>query len=308
MQPARLRHFEDFAALPPPAFAAVARAARCLRLPAGRWLVRPGRSLPDRYYLLEGRVSLLDGGRRLPVAAPSPRSRRAVYPGVAGVETLSPVALVRVAPALLEELAVPAEPPGMPAVDGAESTWQRRFLTAPLMAGLAPEAWQRVLRAMTRHDFAAGEVVVAAGEPALCCYVLSAGRAAIVDRRGDQLASLLPGALFGEDALLSGTGRNATVRMTADGGAVSLPAACFEAWLVEAVTPVIASARGRRLLTVDDPGPAGALPVALAGLRGAARCLPAAETYAVCGGSLRQRRLTAFLLAEQGLDVRPLAD
>lgn len=308
MQPARLRHFEDFAVLSPPALAAVARAARCLRLPAGRWLVRPGRSLSDRYYLLEGRVSLLDGGRRLSVAAPSPRSRRAVYPGVAGVETLSPVELVSVAPALLEELVMPAEPPGMPVVDGAESTWQRRFLTSPLMARLAPGAWQRVLRAVTRHDFAAGEVVVAAGEPAACCYVLSGGRAAIVDRLGNRLAGLLPGALFGEDALLSGTGRNATVRMTAAGGAVSLPAACFEAWLVEAVTPVIASARGRRLLTLDDPGPAAALPVALAGLRDAARRLPCAETFAVSGGSLRQRRLAAFLLAEQGLDVLPLAD
>jgi len=307
MQPARLRRFEDFADLAPPALTAVARAARCLRLPAGRWLVRPGRSLPDRYYLLAGRVSLLDGGRRLAVAAPSPRSRRAVYPGVAGVETVTAVELVSIPPGLLDAVAGVGEPLGVPAVDGAETTWQRRFLTSPLMSRLPPGAWQQVLRAMTRHDFGAGEVVVRAGEPATCCYVLSAGSASIVDGRGEVLAALQPGELFGEDALLCGSGRNATVRMSADGSAVSLPAGCFEAWLVEAVTPVIESAAGRQLVQLDGAPRAGAWPLSLAGLRGAARTLPPAAGFAVGGGTLRQRRLAAFLLAEQGLDARPLA-
>ena len=86
---------------------------------------------------------------------------------------------------------------------------------------------------------------------------------------------------------------------------MSLPAACFEAWLVDVVTPPLVDPGARRLLSLDGRGPGRR--IAIGSLRAAAGVLPRRAAYAVSGGTWRQRRLAAFLLAERGLDARPLA-
>ncbi len=305
MDPARLKHLEGLDALPPAALAEVGRQVRLLRLPAGRWLVRPGRRLPGRLYLLSGRVRVTGPGPSRQVSAPSEAARFPVYPGPAEVVTLLPSEVAAVPRAVFDGLADAAAAPlaALPRLCEDES-WQQRFLASPLMQQLSPIAWQRVLRAMARHEFAPRDVVVRAGEPAACCYVLTSGEAEILASAGGRITSLRPGALFGEDALLSGGHRNATVRMCTAGSAVSLPAACFEAWLVGVVTPPLSEPGARRLLSLD--GRSGGRPLALARLRDGAAALPAGDAYAVAGGSWRQRRLAAFLLAERGLDARPL--
>ena len=219
--------------------------------------------------------------------------------------TLAPSELAAVPRGVVDGLADTAAVP-LPALPRLceDESWQQRFLASPLMQQLSPAAWQRVLRAMARHEFAPRDVVVRAGEPAACCYVLTSGEADVLTSGGRWITSLDPGSLFGEDALLSGGHRNATVRMRTAGSAVSLPAACFEAWLVSAVTPPLPEPGARRLLSLDGHGRGRAL--ALDRLRDGAAALPRGEPYAVVGGSWRQRRLAAFLLAERGLDVRPL--
>jgi CRP-like cAMP-binding protein len=304
MDPERLKHLDGFETLPSSLLAEAARQARLLRLPAGRWLVRAGRRLPGRLYLLSGRLRLKGRGGSWQVSAASEAARRPVYPGPVEVFTLQSSELAAVPHAVLDGLTetAPGPLPGLPRLREDDS-WQHRFLGSPLMQKLPPAAWQRVLRAMARHRFEPRDVVVRAGEPAACCYVLSGGHAEILAPGGERVASLRPGALFGEDALLSGGYRNATVRFCSAGSAVSLPAACFEAWLVSAVTPPLSDLAGRRLLSLDGRAPGRK--IALARLRDGAAGLPGGHAYAVTGGAWRQRRLAAFLLAEQGLDVCP---
>src|SRR5690606_17657091 len=143
----------------------LAAGARRLRVPARRWLVRPGRVLAARVYLLEGRVRLVEAERAVIVNAGSARARRAVYPGAAGVATLATSVFLWVDPAGLDGPGPHPAGLGMPEVNAAESSWQRRFLTSPLMQRLEPAAWQRVLRAMSRTRRHAGEVIIRAGEP-----------------------------------------------------------------------------------------------------------------------------------------------
>ncbi len=309
MDPNPLRSLAGFEALEPSVLRAAAARTRWLKLPARRWLVRPGRALSDHYYLLEGRVRLLHGGRCAVVAAASARARRPVYPGAAGLETLTPALFASVDPLLLAELRAASRPGlGLPEVRAADDSWQQRFLGSPLMQQLRPSAWQRVLRAMTRYEFDAGAAIVAAGEAADCCYVLCAGRADIVAPDGTtHLARLQPGDLFGEDALVTGGVRNASVVMVTPGAAVSLPAGDFERWLLEAVVRP-ALHLGTRCPVSLDPEPAGLLPALnLADLRAAVRRLPRGRRYAVIGGSGRERLLVSFLLVQRGIDARPLA-
>ncbi len=308
-----LKAFAPFGEFSAADLAAAAAATRRIRLPARRWLVRPGRILADHFFLLEGRVLLIAGGRASVVNAGSERARRAVYPGAAGVETLTEAVFADVPATVLERrgaLCAHTALPAPPQVSAAEGSWEQTFLTSPLMARLPPAAWQRVLRAMTRHSYAAGETIIHAGDPGECCYVLTAGQARIRLPDGCLIASVAPGQLFGEDALVTGAERNASVVMTEAGGAVSLPGEDFQRRLLDAVVRPLRRTGDRRLLCLStgSGGSAGppAMSLALHDVRAAAVRLCRWERYAIVGGRRAERMLAAFLLAEQGLDARPL--
>ncbi len=307
MDAEQLSRFADFEGWSARRMESVARSVRRLKVPAGRWLVRPGRSLAARVFLVEGRVRLLDAGRSVIVNAGSARARRAVYPGAAGVQSLTSAVFVSLDPVLLEAAGAvrPEGAPGIPELL-AEESWQRRFLTSPLMRRLGPVAWQRILRATRRTDYGAGARVIEAGEPAACCHVLCSGRAEI--RIGERVVAVLSaGGLFGEDALVSGRPRNATVVMTVAGSAVSLPAEQFQRWLLDAVVRPLAEPGARPILSLSGEGPDGAVRLQVDELRRAGAGLSSAESYAVVGGRWSERTLAAFLLAEQGIDARPVA-
>lgn len=302
-----LKRFSDFETLPGTALEAAAARARRLRVPARRWLVRTGRTLSGRFYLLEGRVQLVEAGRTVIVNAGSARARRAVYPGASAVETLTQALFLNVqGPVPIAAEANDSRSGlALPEVRVAESSWQRRFLTSPLMQRLEPMAWQRILRAMSRRELRAGDAVIRLGEEADACYVLCSGGAEIRDAGESLVATLTAGNLFGEDALVSGRRRNANVVMQSDGAVVSLAAPLFQLWLLDVVVRPLSSPEGHRTLSLEQRAGADRyLPVTA--LRSAREALPAEEAYAIVGGSRTERWLAAFLLAEQGFDARPV--
>ena len=309
MAAAELSRFIGLEGLPGDTLEDLAGKARRLRLPAGRWLVRPGRRLSMQVFLLHGRVRLLQGGRSVVVSAGSARARRPIYPGAAGVETLTSAEFLRVDPALLASVAGLAggEDPGVPEVLADDASWQGRFLASPLMQRLDGPAWQRILRAMSRERYASGTPIIRAGGGAECCYVLCAGRADIVrPGTGETLAVLEPGSLFGEDALVSGRARNADVVMREDGSSVSLSAEHFQAWLLDAVVRPLGAVGERPVVSLDPSCRRARLWPTLDDIRQAGRALSPGVEHAVTGGTWPERTLAAFLLAEQGIDARPL--
>lgn len=310
-----LRRFPAFAGLTQPGLEAVACQARQVRLPPRRWLVQPGRHLRGQYFLLEGRVRLVDGSRQLEVAAGAARARQPVHPGIGGAARSAGVATLTRARFLFVDMASLALPwqqddaPALPEVASGAACWQQAFLASPLLERLPPVAWQRILRAMTARSHQAGDAVIRFGEAAPCCYVLCSGRAEVLAPGCNSvLAVLAPGDLFGEDALITGGVRNASVRMSCAGATVALPADCFQRWLLDAVVVPLGEPGGRRLLHLGAPGPqgAGALPLPLAQVRRQASRLSRRHRYAITGGTARERALAAFLLAQQGVDARPL--
>ncbi|MEQ8482821.1 MAG: cyclic nucleotide-binding domain-containing protein [Pseudomonadales bacterium] len=308
MNAEQLRVFHDFEPMPASALAGVLARGHCLRVPAGRWLVRPGRALASRLYLQAGAVELCDAVGWRPVRAGEPRARQPLYPGCAAARTLSDCRLLSFDARAADWLvgADPADLPGVPEVATDETSWQARFLGSPLMQRLGPAAWQRVLRAMTAAAHDAGARVIAAGAPADGCHVLCKGRAEIrAPDGGPRLATLSPGDLFGEDALITGAVRNADVVMTAPGATLELAADRFEAWILRVVVEPLDSVAGRCLISLDRR-PRAEWCVPVTEVRALAARLPLEGAYAVVGGTPRERYLAAFLLTRRGLDARPL--
>jgi len=186
--------------------------------------------------------------------------------------------------------------------------WEVRFLSSPLLQRLGPREWQRLLRGMSVEAVDAGQTLIRAGSPGDVCYVLRRGRAAVhVGRR--TLAILEPGSLFGEDALITGGTRNASVTFLGAGAVGRLDAWRFETWLLEAAIQPLAAPAGRLILDLDPAegaaGPCQYLP--LHRLRDPALGLCGSAAYCVAGATLRERCLAAFVLTQRGFDVAPLA-
>ena len=94
------------------------------------------------------------------------------------------------------------------------------------LPGLRAEAAGRLLPEFRPQAFAASTVIVREGDPAEHFFVLLEGRVevsrAATGGAAESVATLRPGQYFGEAGLLSGTPRNATVAVSADGPATVL--------------------------------------------------------------------------------------
>jgi len=94
-----------------------------------------------------------------------------------------------------------------------------RLRSVPFFQALPEDLIGVLARDAVFVDFGAGERVVQQHEPADACYVVDAGRLAVLVSDGaheKQVAVLEAGALFGEMGLLTGEPRSATVRALGD--------------------------------------------------------------------------------------------
>lgn len=105
----------------------------------------------------------------------------------------------------------------------------------PLFDRLGKRELQRVGELADVLDVKAGRVLMREGETGLEAMVLVSG-AASVERGGEQVIELGPGAVIGEMALLSSRPRNATVTVTSDGQILVLGRREFQALLGEMPT------------------------------------------------------------------------
>lgn len=178
------------------------------------------------------------------------------------------------------------------------------------------EAWRR----MVVREVPAGELVVHQGDEGDAYYVIESGEAEVsmaevAGQSGHTVAHLGPGGAFGEEALLQGLPRNATVRMVTPGRLRVLAKADFDALVMAPIVDEIEPAAARRLV---EQGRArwidcryeleyrqGHLPGArclpLHELRGAAGELDHELTYIVYSRRSRRAAAAAFLLRERHL-------
>ncbi|MGR8920111.1 MAG: cyclic nucleotide-binding domain-containing protein, partial [Gammaproteobacteria bacterium] len=286
------------------------------------------------FYVLEGEIEMYaddslikrvaggDGASFQPLAQLQPRQMTAI--------AKTRVEVLRVRRALLDQLlSMDEEPASEEAGTGVEveemeadqsGDWLMTLLQSELFSALPPANIQGLLDTLETVEFAAGDEVVRQGEPGDYYYAIQSGAAEVVragaNRRAIKLADLTAGSTFGEEALVSGARRNATVRMTESGELARLTKEDFtrliRAPLLTALSRERAEERvaaGARWLDVrfeDEAahnGIEGALNLPLGTLRTRVDELDRDTAYVCYCDTGGRSSAAAFLLAEKGFDV-----
>jgi rhodanese-related sulfurtransferase len=195
------------------------------------------------------------------------------------------------------------------------------LMNAQLFKHMPFEHLVRCASAMQEDEVSAGEEVVSQGGPGDFFYVIKTGAAEVwradTSREAVKVATLGPGASFGEEALLKGEPRNATVRMTTAGHVLKLGKEDFDRLLKSELLHEITADEARR--NVDFRGAAfidcryeeewelwrlkGARLVPLDQIRERSRGLDPKREYIVYCRTGRRSRAAAFLMRQAGLNA-----
>ncbi len=188
-----------------------------------------------------------------------------------------------------------------------------------LFAALPAAHIDELFRHFERLRVKRGEVIIREGDEAEHYFVIEAGRCGVERLVGGTrvaLAELRAGGAFGEEALVSGAKRNATVTALADSDLLRLDRADFDNLLREPLLRRIAFREAARRVQngavwLDVRYPSeyqtdklpGAINVPLSEVRNMFSVLDPAREYIVYCQSGRRSAAAAFLFAQRGFDV-----
>jgi len=290
-------------------------------------------------YLLKGELALTlpDGSSAVVVGGTSearyPLGKKTPF---ATARAITDIDLVRVDDDLLDIMATwdqlaasernPAEPasPSLGSWAILTGMFSIKNLRTGVFAQLPPAHIEELLRRFTRVPMRRGQVVLHEGEEGDYYYVIETGKCEVERTVGGariKLAQLKAGDAFGEEALVSGGKRNASVAMISDGMLLRLDKKDFNELLKEPLLRkvTVAEARekaaaGAQWLDVRYPSEfqydklPGAVNIPLSEIRDAAELLDRDREYIVYCQSGRRSSAAAFLLAQRGYRAYLLED
>ena len=322
-----LRRFVPLSALSQPVLDELAEHAEEIALPKGRVIFHQGDDDPWLYFLLEGEVICQEHDHaprtvqsgsddaRFALARTRPRGYSAV--------TATPARLFRMNEALLEARLVFDQATAYEVFeyDGSDDpAWMLKILSEPAFRNLPPAHANAMFERFQPLSCEKGDVVIQQGESADNYYLIRAGRAQVsrAEPGGPPvvLAEFGPGDGFGEEALLTGERRNATVTMLSDGLLMRLSRQDFDALLKAPLLKSVDLEGARRLMQagallvdvrLEDEFRAGTLrdslnlPLYL--LRLKAPSLDPHKKYILFCQHDQRSSAAAFLLAQRGLDA-----
>ena len=329
-----LRSFSPLDGLKNENVRALARKTTLRDLAQGRVLFKEGDTDKRTYYLVSGAVDLLTEGHVVgTIRAGTSDARHPLAP------VLPRRCTARVATDRIEYLSIDSdlldvlltwdqtgtyEVGELQAGGVAGDDWMTLLLQSRAFHKIPPANLQAVFIRMERVSFAAGETVIRQGAEGDYFYAIVSGRCLVtretpLNREGIKLAELGMGDTFGEEALISGARRNATVTMVTDGTLMRLGKDDFNSLLnepmlhwvdYEAARGIITS--GGRWLDVRLPSEFEhchfdqAINVPLYFIRLKLKTLDPSVPYVVCCENGRRSSAAAYVLSERGFDTRVL--
>jgi CRP-like cAMP-binding protein len=296
------------------------------RAGSGDFIFREGDTDRQHVYLLEGRAMLLSGSREVDLVQSGTKIARYAlahqWPRKFSAQAIGDVRFVRIESRFISDLLVRTQSQSyrVSELDGeADGNWMAQVLRSRVMQQIPPSNIQNVLRRMEELNVSAGEVVIRQGDVGDYYYAIVRGSCIVsrsLDGADQQMAVFGPGDCFGEEALVSGGVRNASVSMATDGTLMRLGkedfAELIRSPLLRSVTMEVARTLVEKGASWIDVRPrkdyaAGHLPGAqslpLDVLH--ERCAECAltGTYVVYGENFNDGAVGAFQLRERGLDV-----
>lgn len=292
---------------------------------------------PYTYYLLEGELELEANGQLLKtITGGSPDAQSALsqlQPRQMGAKSKNKSLVLRIAREVMDRLLTmddPSPPAGGVEVsevnddEDGDGDWMTRMLQSELFSRIPPGNIQRLFAVMESVPMKAGSVVVEQGSPGDYYYIVQSGRCEVTRKASAsgapiKLAELTAGDSFGEEALVSDAKRNATVTMTTAGELVRLTKDDFIELIKkpsvdsvdyeEAKALVAEGACWLDLRFSDEHGKdgiEGSVNLSLNQLRGELKNLESNRIYIAYCDSGARSSAGAFLLAQNGYDVRHL--
>ena len=326
-----LRAFSPLDGLKNENLRALARKTVIRELTEGRVLFKEGDTEKRTYYLVSGVVELLSNGRMIgTVRGGTTDARHPLAPIVPRNCT------ARVASDKIEYLSIDSdlldvlitwdqtgiyEVGELGAGSPSSDDWMTMLLQSRAFHRIPPANLQAVFMRLQRRDYAAGDVVIRQGEEGDFFYVIVAGRCSVsretpLNREGIRLAELGIGETFGEEALISGAKRNATVTMLTDGVLMRLAKDDFNTLLNEPMLQWVDHEQGLEIVAKGGMWLDVRLPseyehwhlepsinVPLYFIRLKIKTLdPAIRYVAVCDNG-RRSSAAAYILSERGFEV-----
>ncbi len=241
MKAFELRRLEPYSRLNGQQLMDLAKSCRELTIAAGRHFEVREETMRSQCFLLEGSVQICVAGARQTrvletVTHPSARARLPLLGITAfGDDAKDMHIRMRSKSRILIVDSEVERTPGSVHVTPIGSTdaqkWMQRFLGSAFAADLPAGELRNLFRAFTTERVKAEQVIGKKGDPPSRFHVVKSGQARVVDRV--TLAVLGPGDFFGEDSLIRGAPRNATISMMTDGELVSIDEQSFRSLLRE---------------------------------------------------------------------------
>lgn len=327
-----LRHFSPFDSLMPESLEQLLPALREAHGPAAQVLFRRGDEDPWSIYLLQGEVELRSDDHSEPLvvragseAASHPLSR--LKPRRYTATTRTPVSLLLVDDARLDRILTLDQTAAVEVTEfvGDDPEWMVTLLRHPAFGNVPSAKFAELFACLESQEVHAGQVILRQGDAGDFYYLIRKGRAQVLQSMGGQppveVAQLGVGDGFGEEALLSGEPRNATVGMLSDGQLMRLGRADFLRILGEPLVHWVSVAEAAQLMAsgaglVDvrmaeefrEVSLRGAFNIPLRDLRQHTGSLDQGCKYIVFCQSGRRSCAAAFLLSQRGFDVYVLRD
>ncbi len=206
-----------------------------------------------------------------------------------------------------------------------DSDWMTRMLQSELFSRIPAANIQRIFTKLESITVKAGDVIVEQDAPGDFYYIIQQGRSEVTRKTSTgkktiKLAELGPGDSFGEEALVSGAHRNASVKMLSEGELMRLTKDDFVELIKNPLLSAVDLEEGKRTVSeeaaqwVDVRFPEeyangaiqGSINQSLNTLRMNAERLDKDRTYIVYCDSGSRSSVAAFLLSERGFDVHCL--
>ncbi len=304
---------------------------------AGKVLFQAGSAVDKIYYLLSGDVEFRVAGK--PVRRLKGGSRLSKLPLEQGrvhqhtVIALNAVSYVAIDADTLDLMLTWDQSGGYEvqeldegSSEGDENDWMSKLLQAKVFRRIPPANIQSVFMRMETHHFRRGEAVIRQGEEGEHFFIIREGQCRVTRRTrknpdGILLATLKTGDHFGEEALISGGKRNATVTMVTDGVLMSLSKTDFLELLNDPILKWVSYSEasalvGEGAIWIDVRLPveyqaghiAKAVNIPLPLFRAKLGKLDPARRYITYCDSGRRSSIATYLLSQAGIDAYVLQD
>ena len=329
--------------LAPPYLEQVARRAQVIKCRKSRYIFNQGDQDGFSFYLLDGEIELLaDGQLHNVIVSGTDRARYAMaqlQPRQFSARAKTAVTILQVDRKALDHMLVLADKDSadkevaddiemgaieVGVVNLSESDdvdWITRMLQSELFSHMPSANIHQLFALLEPVEMKAGEVVITQGDPGDKYYIIQEGRCTVTRKpapggKDIKLAELKVGDNFGEEALISGATRNATVTMDTDGILMQLNKASFIKLIKEPTLKSVTYDQAQKLVhdgavwmdvrfpnEFEEVSIEGSINIPLNVLRLQMDKLQKDKKYVVLCDTDGRSSTATFLLAEYGFDA-----